>query len=149
MTTTRKETQDLTNTQHTPAPWHTFTREDGSDTFVLNHVGTVICTLSNNFNDSTEANAQLIASAPELLKENEQLKLEAMELRGEIEKGSKAFRVEAANFDKEWQRRKNAEALNNELLAALETVIEFDDGSNSIPLWILDIVKTAIAKAKG
>jgi hypothetical protein len=61
--------------QHTPGPWHV---EADDGTFYVCHPGTVcvvttICELNPDGSSNTEANANLIATAPDLLAELERV----------------------------------------------------------------------------
>ena len=57
------------NTKHTPGPWHIGVRQPNSDKFIYGKDGTEVanCDRLTNFAHENEANARLIAAAPDLL----------------------------------------------------------------------------------
>ncbi len=124
----------MSKAQHTPGPWKT----DGFK--VVSRDGYQICRVdlnggSNGF-DST--NADLIASAPDLLKERD-------ELKEQLKAAKVAFDKEVTQYDKEWSSHKATQSLNAELLEALkdsQAVIDF--GTNCYR-----INSKLIAKAEG
>ena len=55
--------------KHTPGPWHIGVRQPNSDKFIYGPNGSEVanCDRQTNFPHENEANARLIAAAPELL----------------------------------------------------------------------------------
>jgi len=141
----------MTESKHTPGPWVVKHYEGGtigvrqgdnapSVMLADNPIacGFSICNLVENA-DSTNANAELIASAPDLLDENEQMR--------------KAY-------DILWKCSNERDNLNAELVKALgaaQVVMELnhrESYNNEYLIWsaedqmALDVVKAALAKAK-
>ena len=56
----------MTDTKHTPGPWHIGVRQPTSDKFIYGQNGEEIadCDMINNFPENNLANARLIAAAP-------------------------------------------------------------------------------------
>ena len=54
----------MNTTKHTPGPW-TYRKDD--DSIIAPHEGLQVCQLNDGTNSQCEANAALIAAAPELL----------------------------------------------------------------------------------
>ncbi|HEX3941609.1 MAG TPA: hypothetical protein VHX11_09025 [Acidobacteriaceae bacterium] len=71
----------MSETKHTPGPWSRYNEERCSNIFLESHCHGSVCKIANNLH--AEANARLIAAAPELLEALERLIARAGEnLRG-------------------------------------------------------------------
>lgn len=155
-------------TKHTPAPWKVVnhTRKNSSEIIIrIETEKDSICEVHNLYRPESsldgvvekQANAQLIARAPELLKENEQLKekLKAQEEHGQIIWKDRADII---------TERNKLQALNAELLEALKELLlqigEHWDDEEEIETSIAAIsrnktvraykkAKAAIAQAEG
>lgn len=131
------------NTQHTAGPW--LGPQDLTDNYIWatkDNVSVVIAKVNIQMSSNPKvvisdkeamANGSLIARAPELLKENEQLKEYRDELQGKVNL-----------LGKDHDR---LQALNAELLEALKRIQKFHP--EALPSNVIEIVDSAIAKAEG
>lgn len=140
-TQTTMNTQDTTKqASHTPGPWEA--TKKGNNYFIKKQYENGFILICENVN---HYNAQLIARAPELLKENEQFHLLSAELTNSIEdlkelyqsekKENEQLKQELVNFQElyrhESKRRgevatrfESLQALNAELLEALNALLQ-------------------------
>lgn len=126
------------NTQHTPGPWTVFekpTLADGPNFLVLDEVGNLIVDCGHD-----EDRALLIASAPDLLKERD-------ELREQLETGANQYALSVAQ---------NAELLEalKVIYLELQTVVIEDVRKGNATLAIKTdtiraIIRNTISKATG
>lgn len=119
----------MSNTKHTPEKWYSnravYTNPPNNGIYsaaVLNSddfYGEAICFVRSKSNEELKRRVELIASAPSLLKENEELK--------------RLWNISLQECTIEECRRIKAESLNAELLEALKGLFDEHNLSDSVP----------------
>lgn len=118
---------------HTPGPWTVMKFKTGAQIYSADN--NVICHINPVSPSETPINAALIASAPDLLKERDNLNSDLAVARAALQ----ARIIQVANL----------EYLNAELLEALKKIAESSEPSKADARGFQAIAKAAIAKAEG